>query len=125
MVGDRMMVAPMFAGEPSRKVVLPDGVWHDFWTGEALKGGTDLQVPASTERIPVYVRSGSIVPWADVGLFAEALETRRITARVYGDGSLPFALVNGKGTLHLSWKNGQGMLENESEYEVYAWKRMR
>jgi alpha-D-xyloside xylohydrolase len=125
MVGDRMMVAPMFAGEPSRKVVLPDGVWHDFWTGEALKGGTDLQVPASTERIPVYVRSGSIVPWADVGLFAEAPETRRITARVYGDGSLPFALVNGKGTLHLSWKNGQGMLENESEYEVYAWKRMR
>jgi hypothetical protein len=58
MIGDRMMVAPMFAGEPSRKVVLPEGAWHNFWTGERLKGGAELSVPASTEKIPVYVRSG-------------------------------------------------------------------
>ena len=25
MIGDRMMVAPLFAGEPSRKVVIPQG----------------------------------------------------------------------------------------------------
>jgi alpha-D-xyloside xylohydrolase len=50
MVGDRMMVAPLFAGEPGRKAVLPDGDWHDFWTGERIKSGRDLQVSASTER---------------------------------------------------------------------------
>lgn len=124
MVGDRMMVAPLFAGEANRKVVLPDGAWHNFWTGESLKGGTELQVPASTERIPVYVKSGSIVPWADVGLFAGAPETRRLTARVYGDGSLPFTMQAGEKKLRLSWSNGKGIAESGSTYDVYAWKRM-
>jgi alpha-D-xyloside xylohydrolase len=124
MVGDRMMVAPLFAGEPSRKVVLPDGSWHDFWTGEAVEGGNVLTVPASTEKIPVYIKSGSIVPWADVGLFAGAPETRRITARVYGDGSIPFAFVTGGETLRLGWNQGQGTADGTKGYEVYAWQNI-
>lgn len=122
MVGDRMMVAPLFAGEPSRKVIMPEGDWHDFWTGESIKGSTELALLASTERIPVYVKSGSIVPWADVGLFVEAPETRRIAVRVYGNGSMAFTLKNSKGTLHLSWEDGQGRVKGEADdYKVYSW----
>jgi alpha-D-xyloside xylohydrolase len=123
MVGDRMMVAPLFAGETSRKVILPEGTWHDFWTGEVLKGGTEVTVPASSEKIPVYVKSGSVVPWADVGLFAGAPPTRRIAVRVYGDGSLPFTLKSRKGVFHLSWANGLGKVEGETgSYDVYTWQ---
>lgn len=124
LVGDRLMVAPLFAGEPGRTVVLPQGSWHDFWTGEVLGGSRELTVPATTERIPVYVKSGSIFPWAEVGLHAGAPETRRLTARVYGDGSLPFFLRDAKGTLRLSWANGRGSAEGTSDYNVVAWKRM-
>jgi alpha-D-xyloside xylohydrolase len=125
MMGDRMMVAPLFAGEASRKVVMPKGTWHDFWTGEVAEGGAELSVPSSTERIPVYVKSGSIIPLADVGLFAGAPETRRMTARVYGDGSLPFTLTDGKKELLLSCRNGEGSVEGEANvYNVYAWKHM-
>ncbi|MGH9401896.1 MAG: TIM-barrel domain-containing protein [Terriglobia bacterium] len=125
MVGDRVMVAPLFAGEPGRKVVMPQGAWHDFWTGEPRQGGTELFVPASTDRIPVYVKSGSVFPWTDVGLFAGGPEIRRITARVYGDGSLPFTLGSGIGALRLSWSDGSGSVAGaNSGYEVYAWKHM-
>jgi alpha-D-xyloside xylohydrolase len=125
MIGDRMMVAPLFAGEPGRTVILPDGAWHDFWTGEPLQGGTELSVPASTEKIPVYVKSGSIVPWADVGLFAGAPETRRLTARVYGDGSLSCALQDGENSFRLSWSNGKGSVEGKcNNYSVRAWKHV-
>jgi alpha-D-xyloside xylohydrolase len=125
MVGDRMMVAPIFAGEAARKIVLPDGAWHDFWTGEALQGGTELTVSASTEKIPVYVKGGSIIPWADIGLFAGAPETRSLTVRVYGDGSLPFALQSGRDRLLLDWNNGQrGVKGQFAGYNVHAWKRM-
>ena len=124
MMGDRMMVAPLFAGEAARRVVLPEGDWHDFWTGEAIEGGTEISVSASAEKIPVYVKSGSIVPWADVGLYAGAPETRRLTVRVYGDGSVPFAMMTGDGTLRLSWGNAQGYVEGKTVYEVYAWKRI-
>ncbi len=126
MIGDRMMVAPLFAEDAAdRNVVLPEGAWHDFWTGEALKGGTEVMVPASTEKIPVYVKSGSIVPWADVGLYAGAPETRRLTARIYGDGILPFELGVGRKSMRLTLSNGTGHVEGErGDYSVYAWKRM-
>jgi alpha-D-xyloside xylohydrolase len=125
MIGDRMMVAPLFAGEASRKVRLPEGAWHDFWTGESLKGGTELTVPASTQRIPVFVKSGSIVPWADVGLFAGAPESRRLTARIYGDGSMPITLRTGADEVTLTWSHGRGNTEGNSKYEVYAWKQIQ
>lgn len=124
MVGDRMMVAPLFAGEPDREVVMPDGQWHDFWSGEVVQGGTKLKIAASTEKIPVYVKAGSIVPWADVGQHAGAPESRRISARVYGDGSIPFTLVTPAGTLRMEWSNGQGRAQGGSAYHVYEWKRM-
>ncbi|MGB7266743.1 MAG: TIM-barrel domain-containing protein [Terracidiphilus sp.] len=125
MIGDRMMVAPLFAGEAGRKVVMPQGSWHDFWSGEEIKGGTELSLPASTDRIPVYVKSGSIVPWADVGLYANAPETRRITARIYGDGSLLFTLKLGEKSIRLTWSGGRGSVEGEADgYVVYDWKRM-
>jgi alpha-D-xyloside xylohydrolase len=138
MIGDRMMVAPIFveevSGAPqgpshrnpdgSRRVVLPEGAWHDFWTGQALQGGAEISVPASTEKIPVYVKAGSIVPWADVGLYAGAPETLKVTARVYGDGSLPFTLTKGRDSQHLSWSNGRGNVEGDEPCDVYAWKHM-
>jgi alpha-glucosidase (family GH31 glycosyl hydrolase) len=81
MVGDRMMVVPLFAGEPNRKVVIPSGRdWHDFWTGAGVKGGTDITVEASAQNIPIYIKTGSIIPWADVGRHAGARETRRLAA---------------------------------------------
>ncbi len=140
MIGDRMMVAPIFVEEPDsqpcsqmmrrspdggRIVVLPEGTWHDFWTGEALEGGKEITVPAATEKIPVYVKSGSIVPWADVGLFAGAPETRRLTARVYGDGALPFTIRVGGEMMQLTWSGGKGNVEGvHGGYDVYAWKQI-
>jgi alpha-D-xyloside xylohydrolase len=104
--------------------VLPEGGWHDFWTGKAFQGGTEISVPASTEKIPVYVKTGSIVPWADVGLYAGAPETRRLTARVYGDGSMPFTLTSDSGVLHMIWSDGTGRVEGKSPFDVYAWKQI-
>jgi alpha-D-xyloside xylohydrolase len=124
MVGDRMMVSPSFAGEASRKVVLPEGNWHDFWTGEALKGGGEVVVLATTEKIPVYVKSGSLVPWADVGQHTGTAVTRRLTVRVYGDGSISYVFSNGKDSVRLSWNNGKGSVDGETDYDVYAWKQI-
>lgn len=32
MVGDHLLVAPLFAGEPMRQVILSKGKWYDFYT---------------------------------------------------------------------------------------------
>jgi hypothetical protein len=55
-------------------------------------------------------------------MYAGAPESRRLTARVYGDGSLACTLGSGA---RLSWKNGRGSIEGNHEgYDVYAWKQI-
>ena len=102
MVGDRMMVAPMFSGETERAVVFPSDAWQDFWTGESVTA-RKLVIPSTTHNIPVYVRAGSLLPWAEVEPHTQASAARRINVRVYGDGGLGWSAPASVGGLTLRW----------------------
>jgi alpha-D-xyloside xylohydrolase len=97
MMGDRMLVAPLFAGEEKREVVLPEGGWHDFWSGEIVEGGASHTISGSQENIPVFVKAGSIVPLGGVALNTASEATRDLTVAVFGDGSLPWRLEGDSG----------------------------
>ncbi len=97
MMGDRMLVAPLFADEESRDVVLPKGIWYDFWSGKVFPGGHTYAVPATQENIPVFVKAGSILPVAGVGLTTSDAVGRELTVHIYGDGSLPWRLEGSSG----------------------------
>ncbi len=121
MFGDRMMVAPLFDGEPSRTVIIPQGDWCDFWTGEPVAGGQRVSVPASFERIPVYVKAGSVMPVGEVGNCTADPKTRNLTVRIFGDGSLPFTIDgNGSPELLLAWESGKGVIEQQNTYRPYT-----
>jgi alpha-D-xyloside xylohydrolase len=125
LIGDRMLVAPLFAGEPEREVLLPPGDWHDFWTGRVTR--TSEYVPCSIKNIPVYVKTGSIIPWASVGASTDSPDGRELTARVYGDGHLSWNLGN---ELQLAWSASQKIGEvhqaagRARPYQVVAWQHM-
>jgi alpha-D-xyloside xylohydrolase len=125
LIGDRLLVAPLFAGEPGRTVVLPSGVWHDFWNGQRITGGQTVHVDASFDRIPVYIRGGAVMPWAEVGVSTQDPACRRLHVRVYGAGDLPW---HGRGPdldgLTLSWdpRAAKGQASQISNtYQIIAW----
>ena len=62
MVGNSLLVAPLFGGEKERKVILPKGKWYDFYTGEFAGEGEIISVSPGLDKIPVYVKDGGIVP---------------------------------------------------------------
>ena len=62
MAGEYLLVAPLFAGQTSRKVVLPRGRWYDFYTGDYAGDGEIIEVNPGLERIPVFVKDGGIIP---------------------------------------------------------------
>lgn len=64
MVGENLLVAPLFAGETERKVILPQGKWYDFYTGKLAGEGEVITVSPGLDRIPVYVKDGGIIPLA-------------------------------------------------------------
>ena len=60
--GPSLWVAPVLEeGARAREVPLPRGDWIDFWTGAPAGGGETVVAEAPLERIPVFVRSGSIL----------------------------------------------------------------
>jgi len=62
MLGDALLVAPMFAGDTTRSVILPAGRWYDFWTGELAGDGQVITVKPGLDRIPLFVREGAVIP---------------------------------------------------------------
>src|SRR6266702_3302986 len=131
MIGDRMMVAPLVAGEADRKIVLPPGTWHDFWTGKVVEGGNTLSVAAGYEKIPVFVKAGSVMPIAAIGASAASPESRQLTVQVYGDGSLPWHLGGEPGRhMELSWSatEHRGKVSQSGSgtgnFNALRWKQM-
>jgi len=62
--GSAFLVAPILCAEGVRNVYLPAGEWIDFWTGERLHGPVMLRgVKQPLERLPLYVRDGSRIPF--------------------------------------------------------------
>ena len=66
LLGTKILVAPVIAqGATTRSLYLPKGAWVDYWTGELLEGGRQVEVPAPLDRIPIMLRAGSIIPLID------------------------------------------------------------
>jgi len=63
MLGDRLMLAPVVeAGATVRRIRLPFGAWHDYWSGQTWQGPDEIEYPAPVDRLPLLVRGGSILP---------------------------------------------------------------
>lgn len=62
MFGENILVAPMFAGEKERKVILPQGKWFDFYSGKLVGDGEVINVIAENNQIPLFVKDGGIIP---------------------------------------------------------------
>jgi alpha-glucosidase (family GH31 glycosyl hydrolase) len=61
--GDAFYVAPVVEkGSTSRMVHLPAGTWVNYWTEEQLTGGKAITVQAPVSEMPLFVKSGSIIP---------------------------------------------------------------
>ena len=77
MAGENLLVAPVFTGQTSRKVILPAGKWYDFYTGKYAGDGEVITVTPGLEKIPVYVKDGGIIPMMPPALHAPLPDRKR------------------------------------------------
>lgn len=98
MAGEYLLVAPMFTGQTSRKVILPKGKWYDFYTGEFVGDGQIITVSPGLDKIPVYVKDGGIIPMMAARLQApKAGEKVDLEIRYYGEKPGRFRLYDDDG----------------------------
>ncbi len=61
MLGDNLLVAPIFNDESVGSFYLPQGTWTDFFTGEEMTGGVWTEKTYDYLHLPLMVRENSIV----------------------------------------------------------------
>ena len=95
MFGD-FLVCPVTApSATNRSVYLPEGVrWHDYWTSQTLVGGQTITAAAPIDKLPLYVREGSIVVTTEVADYTEAQRDKPLTVTVYEGRDAQFTLYD-------------------------------
>ena len=104
-IGDQFMFGPAILVNPvteegakSRSLYLPAAsAWYDFWSGAKLDGGRRIIAEAPLDRIPLYVRGGSILPFGPEVEYAEQRTNEPIELRVYRGSDGSFALYDDRG----------------------------
>jgi alpha-D-xyloside xylohydrolase len=153
-IGDQFMYGPAILVNPvtepgatERHLYLPKTKWYDFWTGASQDGGVAVNAAAPLDRIPLYVRAGSIVPVGPEIEWAAEKPADPIELRVYrgADGAftlyedendtydyekgvyatIPITWNEGKQTLTIGERNGTfpGMLPNRTFQVVFVKER--
>jgi alpha-D-xyloside xylohydrolase len=99
MFGPALLVSPVLkANATHRSVYLPASPkWYDFWTGDATTGGQEIEADAPLDRMPLYVRAGSIVPMGPEIEYAAQNPEGPIELRIYRGADGAFNLYEDAG----------------------------
>jgi len=77
----------------STKVYLPKGTsWYDFWTNEKIIGGQEITKATTIDEIPLYIKSGSIIPFGPQVQYATEKKWDNLEIRVYPGADGEFTL---------------------------------
>ena len=84
----------------SKSVVkyLPKGaLWYDFWTNKTYKGGQNITFETSFDRVPMFIRAGSILPLGPEMQYVGEKAWDNLEIRVYPGADGDFTLYEDEG----------------------------
>ena len=77
---------------------LPKGAqWYDFWTGQRYQGGQNVELQTSIDRVPMFVRAGSILPLGPEMQYVGEKLWDNLELRVYPGANGSFVLYEDEG----------------------------
>lgn len=134
MFGD-FLVCPVTSPDvDTRKVYLPsspDGTgWTDFWTGERHQGGKWIEALTPIDRLPLFVKDGSIITDTAPTEYSAAQKGQPVTINVYPGKDSEFTLYDDNGDgygyergesslIKMKWNDKNRTLEIDNEQGSY------
>jgi alpha-D-xyloside xylohydrolase len=98
--------------EKTRSVYLPAGSdWFDFWTGQCYSGGQTVIANASIDTLPVFIRSGSIIPLGPDIQYAEETVEAPLVVKIYTGCDGHFTLYEDEADSYNYEKGSYAMIE--------------
>lgn len=108
MFGPALLVNPVYTYKArSRKVYLPASCgWYDLYTGKYFEGGQTIDAEAPLDKIPVFVREGSIIPAGPEIQYTSHKPADPVTVYVYTGRDASFMLYEDEG-VNYNYEQGQ------------------
>jgi alpha-D-xyloside xylohydrolase len=99
MFGPSLMVAPVYQYKArNREVYFPAANgWYDLYSGKYMAGGQKVSVDAPYERMPLFVKEGSIVPFGPEIQYTGEKQADVITLYVYTGKDAEFTIYEDEG----------------------------
>lgn len=97
MWGRELLVAPNCSDGGNVEVWLPKGNWYDFWNDSVYAGGRVIRYTSPIGRLPLFVRTGSIIPMAFPALGTAQIQKDKLNLHVYPGTNGTFTLYEDDG----------------------------
>ncbi|GGE27161.1 glycoside hydrolase family 31 protein [Psychroflexus planctonicus] len=111
--GQHILVCPIL--EPNskgRRMYLPRGLWYNFWTNELLSGGKEIWVDADLDSMPIFVKSGGIIPRYPVQQYVGEKQIEELKLQVYYKNGVEKSTVFEDAQDGYDYKKGRFSLRN-------------
>lgn len=99
MFGDHLLISPVLKeGAKTVSTYLPRGEWLDYYSGRVYAGQKRYRIAVQLDRMPIFVRAGSVIPHFPVMQYTGQVPVEEITLKIYsGSGSSQLYLDEGDG----------------------------
>src|SRR5207249_7807792 len=95
--------------------------WYDFWTGTSVEGPRTVDAAAPIEKLPLFVRAGSIIPMGPAKEWSTEKPEDPIELRIYRGANGDFTLYEDENdgynyekgayaTIQFHWEEGKQTL---------------
>jgi alpha-D-xyloside xylohydrolase len=130
-VVDKSAVQADFTANKSAVKYLPKGTtWYDFWTGKAYKGGQNITLETALNRVPMFLRAGSILPLGPEMQYVGEKAWDNLELRLYPGADGTFTLYEDEGdnynyeqgvysTIQMQWNDKARTLTIDSRQGEY------
>ena len=97
----------IFQSSKTATKYLPKGAdWYDFWTNRCFKGGRSVTLQTSLDKVPMFVRAGSILPLGPEMQYVGEKAWDNLEVRVYPGADGTFTLYEDEGDSY-NYEQGQ------------------
>ena len=122
MLGDSLLVAPIFNKDSKAVYYLPKGTWTNYFTGERKEGEKWYEETCGYCSMPVFVKENSLIAVGNVGTRPDYDYAQNVTIKAYclsEEKEISTAVAGMDGTIEtkVSIKKGNGYIDINAETE--------